>query len=74
MCRAHGLTHQRVTTPEGLAPALAAARGLNTHSIVEVVTARGQNVAHHRSIQESVRQAVLRALADRVGMPPFMQK
>ena len=63
-----------MTTPEGLAPALAAARGMNTHSIVEVVTARGRNVAHHRSIQEAVRQAVLQALADRVGMLPFMLK
>ncbi len=62
MCRAHGIAYQRVTEPGGLRGALAAAWGLNRHSVVEVVTARRANVAHHRQIQAVVSAAVLRAL------------
>ncbi|WIA39933.1 hypothetical protein OEZ86_013366 [Tetradesmus obliquus] len=35
ICRAHGIPHQRVTSPNDLAPALATAWGINRHSIVE---------------------------------------
>lgn len=70
MCRAQGLAHQKVTTPQELTPALAAARGLNKHSVVEVVTSRETNVRNHLDIQEAVRRAVGSALADRVGEPP----
>jgi len=63
MCRAHGLAHQRVTQPGELAGALKAARGLNKHSVVEVITNRETNVAQHRAIQDSVRAAVRTALS-----------
>lgn len=56
------MAHQRVTQPGELAQALGAARGLNKHSIVEVITSRQTNVAQHRSIQNSVKEAVLEAL------------
>jgi hypothetical protein len=62
MCRAHGIAHQRVTEPGALRGALAAAWGLNRHSVVEVATARRANVAHHRAVQAAVGAAVLRAL------------
>jgi len=62
MCRAHGIAHQRVTEPGALRGALAAAWGLNRHSVVEVATARRANVAHHRTVQAAVGAAVLRAL------------
>lgn len=51
-----------MTQPKELSQALAAARGLNKHSIVEVITSRGTNVAQHRSMQETVKAAVLEAL------------
>ena len=81
ICRAHGLTHQRVNQPQELSKALAAARGLNKHSVVEVITSRETNVGQHRDIQEAVKEAVLHALkehtethtggtADKVGMKP----
>ena len=50
-----GIPHQRVTTPGGLGPALAAAWGLNRHSVVEVVTDRTTNVDLHRVIQVRAR-------------------
>ncbi|KAK9837268.1 hypothetical protein WJX81_002656 [Elliptochloris bilobata] len=62
MCRAHGIAYQRVAEPEGLCGALAAAWGLNRHSVVEVATARRANVAHHRQVQAAVGAAVARAL------------
>jgi len=62
MCRAHGLAHQRVTQPGELAGALKAARGLNKHSVVEVVTSRETNVQQHRAIQNSIMEAVRAAL------------
>ena len=62
MCRAHGIAYQRVAEPGGLRGALAAAWGLNRHSVVEVTTARRANVAHHRYVQAAVRAAVSRAL------------
>ena len=68
MCRAQGLAHQRVTKPSELGNALNVARGLNQHSVVEVITSRDLNVGQHRSIQEAVRQAVCAALSKRVGM------
>ena len=61
ICRAHGLPHQLVTQPGQLEPALRAARGLNKHSIVEVVTSGEDNVAQHRAVQEQIKQAVLQA-------------
>ena len=63
MCRAHGLAHQKVTQPGELAGALKAARGLNKHSVVEVVTSRESNVQQHRDIQAAIREAVATALA-----------
>lgn len=71
MCRAQGLAHQKVTQPNELRTALEAARGLNQHSVVEVITSREANVAQHRSIQEVVRQAVCAAVLERVGMLPL---
>lgn len=68
MCRAHGIAHQKVTERGDLRKALQAAWTLNKHSVVEVITNRDSNVTHHRSIQERVRQAVLRALRT-VSMP-----
>ena len=63
MCRAHGIAHQRVSERADLRGALAAAWSLNRHSVVEVVTPPGAaNVEHHRTLQEAVRRAVLRAL------------
>ena len=62
MCRAHGIAHQRVTERADLRKALQAAWALNKHSVVEVITQRDSNVGHHRSIQERVRQSLLRAL------------
>lgn len=62
MCRAHGIAYQRVAEPGGLRGALAAAWGLNRHSVVEVTTARRANVAHHRHVQAAVSAAVVRAL------------
>ncbi|EIE27179.1 Thiamin diphosphate-binding protein, partial [Coccomyxa subellipsoidea C-169] len=62
MCRAHGIAHQRVTERVDLRKALQAAWALNKHSVVEVITKRDSNVGHHRSIQERVRQSLLRAL------------
>ena len=67
MCRAHGIAHQRITTPGDLAPALTAARGLNKHSVVEVITSRDGNMQQHKAIQAAVRRAVVGALATRVG-------
>lgn len=51
-----------MTQPEELSQALKAARGLNKHSIVEVMTSHHDNVTQHRDIQDKVKQAVLRAL------------
>ena len=36
MCRAHGIPHQRASTPEEYQQALNSAWGLNRHSVVEV--------------------------------------
>ncbi|GIL93104.1 hypothetical protein Vretifemale_20563 [Volvox reticuliferus] len=57
MCRAQGIPHQRVTTPEGLVPALQAAWGINRHSVVEVITDRSTNVELHRRIQAAALRA-----------------
>lgn len=40
LCRAHGIPHQSVTTPQELPSALATAWGINRHSVVEVITDR----------------------------------
>jgi hypothetical protein len=40
LCRAHGIPHQSVTTPQELPAALATAWGINRHSVVEVITDR----------------------------------
>lgn len=40
LCRAHGIPHQAVTTPQELPSALATAWGINRHSVVEVITDR----------------------------------
>jgi isochorismate synthase/2-succinyl-5-enolpyruvyl-6-hydroxy-3-cyclohexene-1-carboxylate synthase/2-succinyl-6-hydroxy-2,4-cyclohexadiene-1-carboxylate synthase/O-succinylbenzoate synthase len=63
MCRAQGVPHQRVTSPEDLPRALRAAWGLNRHSVVEVVTARADNLGLHKSLQSEVAAAVRRAHA-----------
>ena len=62
MCRAQGIAHQKVTSLEELAPALHTAWALHRHSVVEVITARESNVAHHRQLQASVQQAVRHAM------------
>ena len=61
LCRAHGIPHQRVSSPGGLKPALTAAWGLNRHSVVEVVTDRQSNTALHRQVQGAVAAAVREA-------------
>lgn len=61
MCRAHGIPHQRVVTPEQFATALQSAWGLNRHSVVEAVTTRDSNVALHRQLQSGVQRAVQQA-------------
>ncbi|GFR45865.1 hypothetical protein Agub_g7316 [Astrephomene gubernaculifera] len=61
MCRAQGIPHQKVTTSEGLAPALQAAWGLNRHSVVEVVTERSSNVELHRVVQAAALRAAKHA-------------
>jgi isochorismate synthase/2-succinyl-5-enolpyruvyl-6-hydroxy-3-cyclohexene-1-carboxylate synthase/2-succinyl-6-hydroxy-2,4-cyclohexadiene-1-carboxylate synthase/O-succinylbenzoate synthase len=62
MCRAQGIPHIRVASPAELRIALNSAWGLNRHSVVELVTDRAANVAWHREVQASARQAVARAL------------
>lgn len=63
MCRAQGVPHQRVTSPDDLPRALRAAWGLNRHSVVEVVTSRGDNFDLHRALQAEVAAAVRHAHA-----------
>jgi isochorismate synthase/2-succinyl-5-enolpyruvyl-6-hydroxy-3-cyclohexene-1-carboxylate synthase/2-succinyl-6-hydroxy-2,4-cyclohexadiene-1-carboxylate synthase/O-succinylbenzoate synthase len=62
LCRAHGVPHVRVADGAELAEALRAAWGLNRHSVVEVATERGANVAHHRAIAAAAAAAVEGAL------------
>ncbi|KAI8463273.1 MAG: thiamine diphosphate-binding protein, partial [Monoraphidium minutum] len=63
MCRAQGVPHQRVTGPAELPRALRAAWGLNRHSVVEVVTSRGDNLGLHKALQSEVAAAVRHAYA-----------
>ncbi|GLC45490.1 hypothetical protein PLESTM_001741500 [Pleodorina starrii] len=57
MCRAQGIPHQKVNSPEALVPALQAAWGLNRHSVVEVITDRTTNVDLHRRVQAAALRA-----------------
>ena len=62
MCRAQGIAHQRVSSPEELSPALHSAWALHRHSVVEVITGRDSNVDQHRQLQAAVQQAVSHAI------------
>ena len=58
MCRAHGIPHMRVSTPEELRRALTSAWALNRHSVIEAITDRVGNVERHREVQGAVKRAL----------------
>ncbi|KAG7671813.1 putative Protein PHYLLO, chloroplastic [Nannochloris sp. 'desiccata'] len=58
MCRAHGIPHIKVASPEELRTALRSAWGLNRHSVIEAITDREANVIRHREIQAAVQEAL----------------
>jgi len=63
MCRAHGIPHIKVASPEELRTALRSAWGLNRHSVIEAVTDREANVIRHREIQAAVKEALSNTFA-----------
>ncbi|MEM1350327.1 MAG: thiamine pyrophosphate-dependent enzyme, partial [Myxococcota bacterium] len=54
LCAAYGVSHRRVTTPRGLAQALAARQGASGVAVVEVMIDRMDNVARHRAMWADV--------------------
>lgn len=66
MCRAHGIPHVRVSSPEELRTALKSAWGLNRHSVIEAITDRGSNVDNHRQVQATVKEAIRATVTQRM--------
>jgi hypothetical protein len=62
LCSSHHIPFQQVKDLPSLQPALQAAWGLATSSVVEVITDRSSNVEVHRTIQHACTQAAHRVM------------
>ena len=62
LCRAHGIPHLAVFTPDDFRVALQSSWSLNRHSIIEVITNKSVNVERHRHIQDAARKAATEVL------------